>query len=176
MLDELDDLRDGALAEGLGDPYTEDAGEIDTAGDDLVTHGYVARQRLSRQRHRIEGRATLSDDAVERNFLTRTDDDDIPYPNLFGTDIAVAQMSHVGPDVHQMADALTALALGIALEELAHLEEEHDEDRLGELGLGTRQEADAEGSDSGDGHEEMLVEGIAMGNSLPRLMERLMAY
>jgi hypothetical protein len=68
----------------------------------------------------------------------------------------------VGPDVHEMADALSALPLGIALEELAHLEEEHDEHRLQELRLGPWQEADAQCADGGHRHEEMLVEGTAV--------------
>ena len=83
------------------------------------------------------------------------------------------QMRHVWPDVHQMGDARTALAFGIALEELTDLEEEHDEDGLGELRLSPGQETDAEGTDGSDRHEEMLVEGITMGDSLPRFVQGL---
>ena len=85
-------------------------------------------------------------------------------------------MRHVGPYVHQMGDAVTAPALGIALEELAHLEEKHHEHGLGELGLGARQETNAKCADGGDGHEEVLVEGVAVGDALPCLPECLMPY
>ena len=65
-----------------------------------------------------------------------------------------------------MSDAVTAFTLGIAFEELADLEEKHHEDRLGELCLCTRQEANAECTDGCHRHEEMLVEGIAVGHAL----------
>ena len=82
-------------------------------------------------------------------------------------------MRHIWPDIHQMGNALSALPLGIALKEFAHLEEEHHEDGLGELGLGTGEETDQEGTDGGHRHEEMLVEGITVGDTLPRLVKRL---
>ena len=85
-------------------------------------------------------------------------------------------MRHIRADVHQMGDALPALALSITLEEFADLEEKHHENGLRELGLCPRQETDAEGTDSGDGHQEVLVERVAVGDALPRLMQRLMAY
>jgi hypothetical protein len=69
-----------------------------------------------------------------------------------------------------VGDAVTGLALSIALEEFADLEEEHHEDSLGVLGLGTREETDQQGSDGSDGHEEMFVEGVAVGDSLPGLV------
>ena len=58
-------------------------------------------------------------------------------------------MYHIRSDVHEVGNALTALSLGIALEQLSHLEEQHDEDSLRKLRLGTRQETDAEGTDGG---------------------------
>ena len=79
-------------------------------------------------------------------------------------------MGDVGTDVHEVGDAVTGLALSIALEEFADLEEEHHEDSLGVLGLGTREETDQQGSDGSDGHEEMFVEGVAVGDSLPGLV------
>ena len=75
-----------------------------------------------------------------------------------------------------MRNALTALSLGIALEQLAHLKEQHDEDRLRELRLGSWQESDAEGSDGGNGHEEMLIEGITMQHTFGCLLQRFVAY
>ena len=66
-----------------------------------------------------------------------------------------------------------AAAFRDALEELAHLEEQHDEHRLGELRLGARQEADGERAQRGDGHEEVLVQGLAVHQRLGRLGQRL---
>ena len=70
-----------------------------------------------------------------------------------------------------MGDAVAALSLGIALEKLTDLEEQHDEDSLGKLCLGPWQETDAERSDGGHGHQKVLVEGIAVGNSFCCLLQ-----
>ena len=74
-----------------------------------------------------------------------------------------------------MGDALAALSLGIALEQLANLEEQHDEDSLRELGIGSWQEPDGECAHRGNRHEEVLVEGIAVSNALSRLLQRVMS-
>ena len=85
-------------------------------------------------------------------------------------------MRHVGTDVHEVGDAVAGLALGITLEEFANLEEKHHEDSLGVLRLGSGEKTYQQGTDSGDGHEEMFVEGVAVGDALPGLVERLVAY
>ena len=85
-------------------------------------------------------------------------------------------MRHVWTDVHQVCNALTALALGIAFEQLTHLEEQHDEDGFGKLRLGSREEPDAKGTDGGHRHEEMLIEDIAVGNTFNSLMQGLVTY
>ena len=79
-------------------------------------------------------------------------------------------MGDVWTDVHEVSDAVAGLALGVTLEEFANLKEEHHEDSLGVLGLGTREETDQQGSDGSDGHEDMFVEGVAVGDSLPGLV------
>ena len=85
-------------------------------------------------------------------------------------------MRHVRPEVHQVSNAASALSLGIALEELANLEEQHDENRLGKLRLGARQETDAESTDGGHRHQEVLVERVAVSHTIDGLLQRLVAY
>ena len=75
-----------------------------------------------------------------------------------------------------MSDTITTLALGITLEQLANLEEEHHKDSLRKFRLCPRQEADAKSTDGGDGHQEMLIKGIAFHDTLPSLMQCLVAY
>ena len=75
-----------------------------------------------------------------------------------------------------MGNALTTLPLGIALKEFAHLEEEHHEDGFRILCLCPWQEAYQQRTDGGDGHEEVLVEGIAVSDALPCFAQRLVAY
>ena len=82
-------------------------------------------------------------------------------------------MGGIRPDVHQMGDGLAAPALGDAFEQLAHLEEQHDEHSLGELRLGAREEADGEGSERCHAHEEVLVQRFSMDQRLSRLLQGL---
>ena len=63
-----------------------------------------------------------------------------------------------------------------ALEELADLEEQHDEDRFGELRLSARQEADRERAEGGDAHQEVLVQRLAFSERLGGFLERVPAH
>ena len=84
-------------------------------------------------------------------------------------------MGHVGTDIHEVGDAVTALSLGIALEKFTYLEEEHHEDSLQILRLGIRQETDAEGTDGSHRHQQVLVECLALRDTFPCLVERLVS-
>ena len=127
----------------------------------------------------------LDDDTIQRHPFARTDDDDRAHSHLFRRHghfsylfflTSYLYIRHIRSDIHQVCNAPSALPLGIALEELAYLEEEHDEDRLWKLRLSTRQKADGEGSDGGYRHQEVFVEGVAMSHTLGRLLQRLVAY
>ena len=85
-------------------------------------------------------------------------------------------MGEIGADVHQVGDALAAAPFGETLEEFADLEEQHNEYSFLERCLRSRQEADAERSDSGYRHQEMFVEGIAVRDTLGRLLQGFVAY
>ena len=85
-------------------------------------------------------------------------------------------MRHIRSNVHEVSNTLAALSLGVALEELTNLEEQHDEHRLGELRLSAGQEPDAEGTDGGHRHQEVFVESIAVSHTLSGLLQRLVAY
>ena len=75
-----------------------------------------------------------------------------------------------------MGNAATTLSLGVALEEFANLEEQHDEDGFGELCLGTWQETYGKGADGGYRHQEMFVEGIAVHQSFDGFLQRFVTY
>ena len=85
-------------------------------------------------------------------------------------------MGDVWTDVHEVGDAVTGLAFGVALEEFTDLEEKHHKDCLRVLGIGTRKETDQQSSDGGDGHEKVFVEGVTVGDALPGLMQCLVTY
>ena len=81
-------------------------------------------------------------------------------------------MGYVWTDVHQMRNTLTTLPFSITLKEFAHLEEEHYKDCLRKLRLSSWQEADAESAYGGYGHQEMLVEGVALHQAFSSLLQR----
>ena len=72
-----------------------------------------------------------------------------------------------------MGDGVAAFPFGIAFKEFADLEEQHDEDGFGEFRLGTGQKTDGESSERGNRHQEVLVEGVALGNAFCRLLQSL---
>ena len=82
-------------------------------------------------------------------------------------------MCYIGSDVHQVRNTLTALPFGITFKEFANLEEQHDKDCLGKLGFCTRYKTNTECSDSGNRHQKMFVEGLAMGYSFCGFFERV---
>ena len=65
--------------------------------------------------------------------------------------------------------------LGIVLKQFANLEEQHDEDGLGKLRLHSRQEADEQRTDSGDAHEQVLVERLALEDAFYGLGQHVIA-
>ena len=75
-----------------------------------------------------------------------------------------------------MRNTLATLPFGIALKEFAHLEEEHHKDCLGKLCLCTWQEADAQSAYRSYGHQEMLIEGVALQQPFSSLLQRACSY
>ena len=72
-------------------------------------------------------------------------------------------MSDLWLDVHEVGDGLAGLAHRAPLEPLPDLEEQHHGDGLGEHDLGdARQGRYEERTESGDGHEEVLVEHLSV--------------
>ena len=74
-----------------------------------------------------------------------------------------------------MGDAVATLAFSKTLEEFTYLEEEHHENSLWKLRFCTRQESDTEGSDGGYRHEEVLIEGITVEQTLYCLLQRVVS-
>ena len=68
------------------------------------------------------------------------------------------------------------IAIDTVGHEFADMEEEHHEDGLWEFRLGSGQETDTEGADSGDRHQEVLVESLALHDTLPSFVQRLVTY
>ncbi len=180
ILDQADDARHGAFAVGLGDARRYHAADVDASRQELVVGADVARQAFAGEGYGVERCGADGDDGIERHFLAGTDDDGFADGNLVGADgqfFAVADYGGgVGLQLEEVLDALAAASLGDAFKELADLEEEHHEDGFGELRLGTGQEPYAERADGGDGHQEMLVEGLAVQDAFGGLLEGVEAH
>ena len=150
VLHQVQDLGHGGLLKGLGDP----------------------NQGLPGEGGGVQGGAPLQDDAVQGHPLSGLDDDGVSHLHLIGVHLdQFPVLLHIGvvrADVHQGGDGLPGLAHGVALEELAHLVEEHDEDGLGVL-------AGGKGPHSGNGHQEVLVKDLAVGDVPHRLPEHIPA-
>ena len=177
VLHEVQDLGGGGFTEGLGRADAEDAGEIDTAGEDFILRVHGFRDGFARERHGVQGGVPFQDDAVHRHFLTGLNDNDFALlDGLGGHGFKFALALHMGrirTDVHEVGNRLPAPAFGDSLEQFAHLEEQHHEHRLRELRLRPRQEADDKRPDRCDGHEEVLVQRFAMGQCLDGLFDGL---
>ena len=179
-LHQADNLRHRALAKTLGHPHMDNARQVDASRHHVISLAYVARQALTRQGHGVEGGGSLCHGAVQGHFLPRLHHNLLPRLHLlgrYGKQFAASHdVGHVGANLHQVLDAVTALALGIALEELSHLEEEHHEDSLGKFRFGSGHEANAERAQRGHRHQEVLIERLAPPDAFPRLAQRLSAY
>ena len=79
MLHQVDDLRHRTLAKGLRGTHLDDTREVDATRDHLVALADLARQGLTRQRHRIQGGTAFEDHAVEGHFLSWTDHDGLTH-------------------------------------------------------------------------------------------------
>ena len=131
---QLQDLRNGGLAEFLRRPDPQDAGHIDAAADDLIARR--ARPRgtaLAGQRRWCSAlEAPSSTMPSSGTFSPGLHHDDIADRDLLRVHLCQLAALHfhirvVRADIHQLRDRLpAALADRVALEQLADLVKQHD--------------------------------------------------
>jgi len=169
---QLQNARYRRFGEGLGDADADQAGNVDTAGDDLVALGCIARQGFAGQRRRVERRFSLYHHAVQRNLFARLDHDDVADLNLFGIDLfelaVPLNVGVIGADVHQGADGFAALAHRIALEQLANLVKQHNSNTFTIITKGNR----AYGCYR---HQKILVKHLMILNTLAGLDQNIIS-
>ena len=165
ILHQVQDLGHGGFPKGPGDPDMEQAGQVDTAADHLVPGGYVPGKGFPGEGGGIQRAVSLGDYAIQGDPLAGLDDDGVSHRHLIRVHLdQLAVPFHIGivrTDVHQGGDGLPAAPHSHALEELAHLIEEHDGHGLGVLPA-------AESADGGDGHEKVFVKDLAVADVLHR--------
>ena len=174
-----EDARNGGLAEGLSGAHAQKARHVHAAGDDLGALLHMAGHALAGEGGGVELRDAFHHHAVDGHAFAGLDDDHVAHGDLVGVDLrelAVAlDVGVVRRDVHHVGDGLAALAHGVALEELAHLVEEHDGAALRHLRVVVGEEDRGEGAYGGDRHEECLVEGVAAADVARGLDEHVVA-
>ena len=157
---QVQNLGHGGLLAGPGDPHPQEARLVYAAADHIVPGFHVPGHGLAGEGGGVQGGGTLQHRAVQGHPLAGLHHDDGSHLHVLrvcllqGT-VLPLQVGGVGADIHQGGDGLAGAAHGIVLEQLTHLVEEHDEDGLGVL-------AGGEGAHGGQGHEEVLVEDLAV--------------
>ena len=119
------------------------------AADNIVAGLHIPWQGFTRQSRRIQGGGPFQNHAVQRDLLSRFDDNRIADSHLvrvYLNQIAAAlNIGVIRAYIHQGGDGLPGFAHRVALKQLADLVEQHYGDPLGEL-------AGAEGPDRSKRH------------------------
>ena len=171
---QIENFRDGGLAEFLGGPDSQQAGHVHAAADDLVSGLDVAGQALTGQGGGVQGGGALYDHTVNGHPLAGLHHDhgaDLHVIRVHLLQLAVLVL-HVGvvrADVHQAGNALAALAHGHALEQLADLVKEDN-------GAAFHIVAQGKGTHGSHRHQEALVKGLAVLDALDGLAQHVLAH
>ena len=171
VLHQVQNLGDGGFRKGAGHLDRQHAGQIHAAGDHVVPALHLAGQGLAGKGGGVYRGGALQYYAVQRDALACLDDDGAAHRHLLRGHLdqgpILFYIGIIGPDIHQGSDRLAGLGHRVALEELAHLIEEHDEN-------GLRVFAHTERPHSGQGHEKVLVKDLAASRAaLKRMRERV---
>ena len=169
----VQDFGDGGLLAEFCDLYPEEAGLVHAAADHRVACGHIPGHGLAGEGGGVQGGSALDNLPVQGDPLAGADHHNgahlhVLRVHLLQGAVLQLQVGGVGADVHEGGDGLAGPAHGVVLEELAGLVKEHDEDGLGVF-------AGGEGSHSGQGHEEVLVENLAVQDIADGLPEHVPA-
>ena len=167
----------GVLKRARG-AQADDAREVDTAAQHLVVWSHLAWQGFAREGRQVECRLALHDTAVQRHALARQHHNRFSHGNVFGIRFHQLALLHnvrtVGANLHQGGNAPSASLHGQALEELADLVEEHHSHTLHKVAVPVI-DGQHEGSDGGDGHQEILVEHSSVHHAQSCLAQNVVA-
>ena len=152
---------------------------VDAARDDLGACLHMARNALAGEGGGVELACAFHYDAVDGNALAglyHNDGADLDLVGVHLREVAVTlDVGVVGRDVHHGGDGLAALAYRVALEQLAYLVEQHDGCAFGHVGVGVGEEYHRKRAQGGHGHEEVLVEHLAMADVVEGLAKDVVA-
>ncbi len=78
LFDQFDDFRESRVIADLFRDHFDEAVVHQCSRKDFVIQGFIGRNRFSRHSGFVDGRLTLHDDAVDRDFAARFDEQPIP--------------------------------------------------------------------------------------------------
>ena len=158
---QLQNLSGGGFAVSTLSSDRDDTGEIHRSADNGITRRFILRQAFAGQGGGVHGGGALKDHAVQRNLFAGTDDNGFAYLHLLGVylflDALPQDIGIVGTKIHELGDIAAGLADRNTLKPLADLVEQHNGNRFPVI-------AQYKGADGSNGHEEFLIEQIAVQN------------
>ena len=126
----------------------------------------MARNGLAGEGRGVKLACAFDDGAVDGHALAGLHHDDVADGHFGWIDLhksAVAfDVGVIGRNVHHGCDGFAGLAHGVALEQLADLVEQHHGATFRHRRLRVGERDHGECADGGDGHEQVLVEHLAV--------------
>ena len=180
LFHQLEDAVDGGLFVGARRLHHEQAALVDAAADDCIARADGARHGLAGDGRGVELRAALDHDAVKRHALARFHHDARTGLHVVGVDlhrraVGAQQVRVVGGNLHHLGNRAARPVHGVVLEQLAYLVKEHDGGALGHVRLTFGEKDEGKRADGGDGHEQVLVEGLTVHDAVPGAREHIVA-
>ena len=153
----VQDAGDHGVFQILFHAHFQQAFLVDPAGGHSAACGYVDGNRLPCDGGGVHEALALCDGAVQRDTVTGANEENIANVGIFRRDdlhgIALNPVYHLGAQVHSFHNLAAAAAGGNLLKELAYAVKQHNAQCF-------LVAADAEGTDGGNGHEEVFVEDL----------------
>ena len=169
---QLQNFGDRGFLTGLCDRHPQQTRQVHAAADDLVPGMDGPGQGLAGQGGGIQRGAALQYGTIQRHPLTGLHHDDGAYRHILRVYLLQTvfrfQIGGVRANVHQRGDRRPGLAHGVILKQLAGLVKQHNEHGLVKF-------AGGKGTHRGNGHEEILVKNLPVGDSHKRLPQHIVA-
>ena len=170
---QLQNFGHGGFPVGLGGLDAQKPVPVDAAADDLLTGTHRAGAALAGESCGVQAALAGQHPAVNGHLLAGAHHNDGTHRHLLRVHggqaaVGVFQIGAVRPDVHQRGDAAAAFAHRVALEQLAHLIEQHDGHAFAVFAAG-------HGAYGGNGHQKVFVEYLAVFDAQNRLFKHVMA-
>ena len=123
---------------------------------------HIPGNAFTGQRAGVQGGIALHYDTVQRDFFPGPHHDQAADGNFLRIGLLLSVFrfhpGEIRPDIHQRADILPAFSDSVALEELADLVEKHHGHGL--VKIPGFQQADGQGAEGGDSHQEVFIEHL----------------